>query len=304
MAILNHPQNRPLTAQETLPSTLYEILRSFTTLAHTLNLSETVEQLGVTRQTVRRHINALEEIKGTPLFTLRNRSYQLTDAGVQCRTEAEAILEQTEALLHNRSVCLRTSRATERVIHTDTEGHSFHAQQHHLSRLWVDSPPLLRRGFEAWSEARLQLEHPSMERIRAHRLVYRRLHDSWLCVEVGECSSYATWLGWEWAKSAVGRFSKDDPVGTDFDTFMSRPYFDVFAAGGARLDHIAGIIPRARNVPPVPVRFQRLLLGCRFPDGEPALALFVARTNRVEIADLPADEIPPMPAELLMEDDI
>jgi hypothetical protein len=34
------------------------------------------------------------------------------------------------------------------------------------------------------------------------------------------------------------------------------------------------------------------------------LALFVARTNRVEISGLGPDEIPEMPAELLMEDDI
>lgn len=302
--MFEHTEGRPLAAQGNPPSTLFEILRSFTTLARNLNLSETVERLGITRQTVRRHINALEDIKGTPLFALHNRSYRLTDAGVQCRTEAEAILQQTEALLHNRSVCSRTERSTERIIHTDTAGYSFHAQQHNLSRLWVDAPPLLRRSFEAWSQAELQLEHPAMERIRCYRLVYRRLQDSWLCVEVGARSSYATWLGWEWAKSAVGRFSKDDPVGTDFDSFMSRPYFQVFVAGGARLDHIAGTIPRTRNGPPIPVRFQRLLLGCRFPDGEPALALFVARTNCIEITDLPTNEIPAMPPELLMEEDI
>ncbi len=290
--------------QETTPSTLFEILRSFTTLASTLNLSETVQRLGVTRQTVRRHINTLEELKGAKLFELRNRSYSLTDAGMQCRLEAQAILDQTEDWLRNKSVRARSRGALERVSYKDDKGYSFHAQQHHLGRLWVDAPPLLRRAFEAWSQAELQLEHPAMTSIKAYRLVYRRLQDSWLCVEVGESSSYATWLGWEWAKSAVGRFSQDDPVGTDFDNFMSQAYHGVFVAGGARLDHIAGRIPRARNAEAIPARFQRLLLGCVFPDGEPALALFVARTNRVEISGLAADEIPEMPAELLMEDDI
>lgn len=286
------------------PSTLYEILRSFTTLARTLNLSETVERLGVTRQTVRRHINTLEEIKGAKLFELRNRSYFLTEAGAQCRLEAEAILDQTDSWLRNKSVRARGRGSLERVTYVDDHGYCFHAQQHHLGRLWVDAPPLLRRGFEGWSRAELQLEHPAMERIKAYRLVYRRLQDSWLCVEIGEQSSYATWLGWEWAKSAIGRFSQDDPVGRDFDNFMSQAYHGVFAAGSARLDHIAGMIPRARNGDAMPVRFQRLLVGCRFPDGEPALALFVARTNRVEISGLEPDEIPEMPAEFLMEDDI
>lgn len=286
------------------PSTLFEILRSFTTLASTLNLSETVQRLGVTRQTVRRHINTLEQLKGAKLFELRNRSYSLTDAGMQCRLEAQAILDQTEDWLRNKSVRARSRGALERISYKDDKGYSFRAQQHHLGRLWVDAPPLLRRAFEAWSQAELQLEHPAMTSIKDYRLVYRRLQNNWLCVEVGESSSYATWLGWEWAKSAVGRFSQDDPVGTDFDNFMSQAYHGVFVAGGARLDHIAGLIPRARNAEAVPARFQRLLLGCVFPDGEPALALFVARTNRVEISGLGADEIPEMPTELLMEDDI
>ena len=289
---------------EPRPSTLFEILRSFTTLANTLNLSETVERLGVTRQTVRRHINALEELKGAKLFELRNRSYSLTEAGAQCRLEAQAILDQTENWLRNRSIRARGKGSLERVTYKDEKGYSFHAQQHHLGRLWVDAPPLLRRAYEAWSRAELQLEHPAMERIKAYRLVYRRLQNSWLCVEIGEHSSYATWLGWEWAKSAVGRFSQDDPVGTDFDSFMSQAYHGVFMTGGARLDHIAGLIPRAREGEAIPARFQRLLVGCRFPDGEPALALFVARTNKVEIPGLPPEEIPEMAADLLMEDDI
>jgi len=35
---------------------LFELLRSFTTLARTLNLSHAVKELRSTRQTVRRHI--------------------------------------------------------------------------------------------------------------------------------------------------------------------------------------------------------------------------------------------------------
>ena len=144
------------------PSTLFEILRSFTTLASTLNLSETVQRLGVTRQTVRRHINTLEELKGAKLFELRNRSYSLTDAGMQCRLEAQAILDQTEDWLRNKSVRARSRGALERVTYKDEKGYSFHAQQHHLGRLWVDAPPLLRRAFEAWSQAELQLEYQGL----------------------------------------------------------------------------------------------------------------------------------------------
>lgn len=286
------------------PPTLFEILRSFTTLARTLNLSETVEILGITRQTVRRHINSLEQMKGISLLELRNRRYFLTEAGEQHLLEAEQILALAENWLSNKSVRTRGHSGLDRVTYQETGGYSFHAQQHHLSRLWLDGPPMLRRGFEAWSQSQLQLEHPAMSQMKPYRLVYRQRRDGWLCVEIGEKSSYATWLGWEWAKSAIGRYSQEDPVGTDFDTFMSQAYPKVFEDGSARLDHICGQIPRARNGPAIPVRFQRLLLGCIFPDGEPALTLFVARTNRIFISGLDMVNVPAMDEELLMEYDI
>ncbi|MEO1399352.1 MAG: LysR family transcriptional regulator, partial [Pseudomonadota bacterium] len=60
---------------------LFEMLRSFTTLAKTLNLSHAVSELNSTRQTVRRHIALLEEMRGEVLFDVVNRRYELTEAG-------------------------------------------------------------------------------------------------------------------------------------------------------------------------------------------------------------------------------
>ena len=294
----------PPTPDDRHPSTLFDILKSFTTLARTLNLSETVEILGVTRQTVRRHIKSLEEMRGIKLLELRNRRYFLTEAGEQHRLEAEEILALAENWLSSRSVRTRSRSNLDRIAYQDANGYSFHAQQHHLSRLWQDGPAMLRSGFDAWCRSELQLEHPAMTQMKPYRLVYRQRRDGWLCVEIGEKSSYATWLGWEWAKSAVGRFSQEDPVGTDFDNFMSQAYPKVFEDGGARLDHICGQIPRTRNGPAIPVRFQRLLLGCVFPDGEPALTLFVARTNQISISGLDLAKLPAMDDELLMEYEI
>ena len=51
-------------------SILFELLRSFSTLARTLNLSKAVRELGSTRQTVRRHIYLLEEARGEKLFSV------------------------------------------------------------------------------------------------------------------------------------------------------------------------------------------------------------------------------------------
>ncbi len=60
---------------------MFEMLRSFTTLASTLNLSRAVIALGSTRQTVRRHIQQLEELRGEQLFEVHDRQYVLTEAG-------------------------------------------------------------------------------------------------------------------------------------------------------------------------------------------------------------------------------
>ena len=57
------------------------MLQSFTALGQTLNLSKAVEQIGVTRQTIRRHVNDLEQLKNEKLFELHDRKYTLTAAG-------------------------------------------------------------------------------------------------------------------------------------------------------------------------------------------------------------------------------
>ena len=49
-------------------------------------------------------------------------------------------------------------------------------------------------------------------------------------------------------------------------------------------------MPRPDSATPVPVTFQRLLMGCIFPDGAPALAVLVVITDDVDIPLLP-DEL-------------
>ena len=62
-----------------LPSPTFDAMRSFIVLAETQNPSETVCSLGLTRQTIRRHINLLEDIRKVQLFTQQGGAYNLTD---------------------------------------------------------------------------------------------------------------------------------------------------------------------------------------------------------------------------------
>lgn len=281
------------------------MMRSFTTLARTLNLSESVERLGVTRQTIRRHIKTLEEIKGKPLFEVRNRSYRLTQDGRECLEEAERILAESEAWLSGRYVRLRNADNTlEHAVYQDERGLDFRAQQHPLSRLWDDAPPLLQTGFRAWANARFTVEDEEMLPIQPYLLLYRQYGEDWICVGIGEKSSYATWYDWTRVKSAIGRHVSDSPTQPEIKRFMAGAYTEIIREGGVRLDHIYTLTPREKSGPPKPVSYQRLLLGCAFPDGSPVLASLVARTYTIDIPDLDHKKVLQMPEDSLMDFDI
>ena len=80
-----------------------------------------------------------------------------------------------------------------------------YAKQHPLIDIWSDAPPIIKRGFELWSQARGDLGSSKLDRIRPYLLVYRKYKGEWLIVEVGEKSAYGTWLGLSTAKSELGR---------------------------------------------------------------------------------------------------
>ncbi|WP_420346206.1 LysR family transcriptional regulator [Pelagibius sp.] len=280
------------------------MMRSLTTLGRTLNLSRTVATLGITRQTVRRHIDALEKIKGSKFFEITNRQYVLTEPGRQAMEEAERVLGHAEAWLSDHHFRGTAASGMNLSRYHDEQGRDFYAQQHPLGRLWIDSPPILQQGFLAWANAKFQIESPEIERLKPYLLLYRAHDEGWLCVAIGEKSSYATWFDQVWAKSAIGRFSKEDPAGSEFNEFISGAHAEIFNEGGVRLDHVYAQIPRERGGPPLPVSFQRLLMCCVFPDGHTALAVLVARTRRIDIEGMDPEAVEPMAEDLAMEFDI
>lgn len=286
------------------PAVLFEMLRSFSTLARTLNLSETVRILDCTRQTVRRHIDTLEEIKGAKFFEVKDRQYRITEAGARSVIEADYLLERCDSWLAGRSILSATVDGLDHASYSDEQGHDFRAQQHPINRIWLDSPPLLRRAFQAWSDSRFEIEDPAMDKVRPYLLLYREHQSIWFCVSIGELSSYATWHDWTRAKSAIGKPVTDSPTDAETRRFVTRAYTQVFHGGGARLDHVYALLSRTKDGPLMPISFQRLLLSCSLPDGAPVLASVVARTYRLDIPDLSHEKIHAMPEDMLMEFDI
>lgn len=278
-------------------SILFELLRSFTTLARTLNLSHAVKELKSTRQTVRRHICQLEELRGEALFELVDRQYHLTQAGQRALPEAEDLLARGTAWMLNQSAHENGLFAVKFTDHPDFD---YHLQQHPLSRIWTSGSPRMRQTLNAWAAAGGEVEHPALQPVRPYLLVYRQMGTAWLVSEIGEESAFTSWFGWAKARSSVGSILEQMPGGSSFAALLNEPFLDIAHGHGLRLDHVHTQIPREADGPRVPLSFQRLMMGCRFPDGTLAVAAFIERTHEIDIAWLDRAKIESMPEDLVM----
>lgn len=276
------------------------MIRAFVTLSNHLQLSKTCEELGATRQTVRRHINDLERIKGRKLFEVVERQYYLTSFGHECLEDARAILVQFDAFAGQSSLSLTTSDGLVSSRYVDGDGREFFSQQHSVSKIALNGLPLAREALAAWGDAETRIEHPSLQAIRPYTVLYRKGPQGWVFVDVGPESAYSKWFGWAWSKSAIGKLMNEDNVGDEFNEFISGAYSRIYNEGGIRFDHLYAHLPKD-GAEPLPVSFQRLLLGCVFPDGTPGLTVLALITNDVEIDAIADHARPDLPAEFLMD---
>ena len=276
------------------------MLRAFVRLSENLNLSKTCSQLGMTRQTVRRHITDLERIKGEQLFDVVERQYHLTPAGRACLDGAKSLLLSFDVWSGQSALKRTFSQGLEASRFTDEDGREFFSQQHPVSSIALNGLPLLKRAFVAWGNAETQIVHPEMDSVRQYTVVYRKSPLGWVFVDIGEQSAYAKWFGLTWSRSAIGKLINEDNVGDEFNEFISGAYSRIYEEGGVRLDHLFAHLP-SENAEPLPVTFQRMLMGCVFPDGTPGLSVLVAITRNVEIDALPDAALPDLPSDLLMD---
>lgn len=281
----------------------FDMLRAFDSLARTLNLSETAERLGVTRQTVRRHISDLETVRGGTLFSLNKHSYALTQRGIASLAGARSMLRQAESWSKSAMSGSNGSQHLEYALSKDEKGRRYYSQQHPVNMVSRYGDPIVRKTLAAWGSALARIESPEFREVRPYLVVYRRAAQGWVCVEIGEKSAYAKWFGWTWSKSAVGRLSEDDHAGDEFNRFIAEAYERIHDEGGVRLDHLFAHLPREFSKEPIPVTFQRLLMGCIFPDDTPALAVLVSISGDVTINDLDIEDSKLVPQDLIEEFD-
>ena len=80
----------------------FETLKTFCSLAETLQFKETANRLAVSPPVITRIIAELEDYLGEPLFQRNTRQVRLTDFGEQFLPEAQALLVQSERLFISR----------------------------------------------------------------------------------------------------------------------------------------------------------------------------------------------------------
>lgn len=276
--------NAPVTEfQETNQPLLFEMIRSFTTLARTLNLSHAVAELNSTRQTVRRHISQLEELRGVRLFDVINRRYELTEEGKAALPSALSLLGHGRLWLRGQ---IKDVNGLMGMSFEDGNGWYYYQQQQPINVAWANTSPLLRTAIRCWAETDGALEHPRMNRIRPYVLIYRDTDAGWICTEVGEKSFYSKWWGWAKARSSVGRSLDQFPFGPELARVMDVPLREVQTTLGMRIDQVVTRVPRTAEGVPEHLAFERLLLGCQMPDGSFALMVVVDRPDLIRVNGL------------------
>lgn len=277
-------------------SLLFEMLRSFTTLAETLNLSHAVARLDSTRQTVRRHIALLEEMRGGALFEVKHRQYVLTEFGRQELPGAIDLLLRAAAWTEGQ---FSTLDGLQR-IHAETDdGWFFHLQQHNLLDVNESGDQFLPDILKAWATSGGQVEHSELKRMRGHTLIFRRIEEHWRFIEVGEHGGFAKWVGLNYARAAVGRMMDKMPAGRTLETMVQSAYEPLERTGGARYDHVYTVLPRGFENAETPVCYQRLLLAVRLADHSTAIMSATRLTQNIQIEGVPQSKIKEMPKDLI-----
>lgn len=276
---------------------LFEMIRSFTTLARTLNLSHAVSELGSTRQTVRRHIAQLEDAKGEQLFDVVERQYRLTDAGRAALPEALDILARGTAWITGK---LSLVNGLQCLRHQEDDGWCHYQQQQPISRVFSAKSDLLRSVVRAWSDAGGYLEDKAFKPVRPYCTVSRPVNGKWLFTEVGDLSSYVSWFGWETARSSIGASLGEMPGGDGFGRLVNAAYSEVEATQSLRLDHVYTLFRHGDKGERKPICYERLLLGARYPDHSYAMITVVRRTYDVDIRGVTHEMLRQMPEEMLM----
>lgn len=119
----------------------WDLYRSFLAVLREGSLSGAARALGLTQPTIGRHVEALEQALGLPLFTRSGQGLAPTEAAENLRPHAEALAAGAAALLRTASGASAGTRGTVRV--TVSEAIGAEVLPPILARLRQDNPELV-----------------------------------------------------------------------------------------------------------------------------------------------------------------
>jgi hypothetical protein len=90
------------------------------------------------------------------------------------------------------------------------------------------------------------------------------------------------------------------PGGDGFGRLVNCAYEEIEATASVRLDHVFTHMPKGDEGELLPICYERLLLGGKYPDNSFAMISAVRRTYDVEIEGVSQDMLRQMPEEMLM----
>lgn len=275
-----------------------ELLLVFVTLAKTLSLSKTARILGISRPTIRRRLEQLENCSDEPLFSNSGQNYSLTKAGYERLTLAINILRELEEWAAN----LHYSKNQNSGLVQNSPGSFFWAQQHPLSSVYTHGTPLLVSFLSAWIEDKSRISQSTMAGFLPYLIVYRETNVGLICNSIGDQSAFAKWYGKEQALATVGIPSRKDFVYDSYNKFSDAAYSGVIQSGGFRIDHISGAFPRPGYLEPQELSLQRLLASITLADESKGLAVLISLTNNVHIDAIPKGQLSKLASGLEMDD--
>ena len=225
---------------------------------------------------------------GTPLFSVTDRRYELTEQGRLALPEAKILLARGQAWL-GRDISIAgglqhlTARRGDWV---------FYQQEQPLSEIWTNEDnELVQETFRAWAMSGGVIEDKTMQHVRPFLIVFRHTAAGWVCTEFGERSYYVEWFGRDFALSSIGRPLRNMPAGEEFATMLDEAFHRVEATQSARLDYVYTRMPKSEGGQAHPVKYQRLMMGGRFPDGSAAVLSLISPKSDLEISGLDGENL-------------
>lgn len=274
------------------------MLRSFASLARNRILTESVMELGLTRQTIRRHITQLEDMLGCTLLVSGPGGYELTEEGrTHLRTARRLLLDAGNWIL--------SQHGGEGGLHVlnmkMAKGGYVCIRQKPLSEVRRIGTKVIRSGFEGWLASGGALDHPACKAIMDTVVLFRPEGDDLLCIHVGERSGFAFWYGSTSMTTSIGTAVNSGLIDNQSAPVTSDIYNQVMMQGSARYDHVAARLARPPHGEMIPIRYQRLLLGFHDEIGRPYLAMMSVITDAVDLDPPPPFETGGNSPHLIME---